>query len=382
MADAVDDATAHEPDRDPEADLPRSGSGRHGRHGKRPATKDIHAHGTKSVVMALFANMAIAIAKFVGFAVTGASSMLAEGVHSVADSGNQLLLLLGGRRAKKAADEEHPFGYGRERYFWAFVVAVVLFTVGAVFAIYEGIHKIEHPEAIEDPKWAFGILGFAFVAELISFRTAVGEARLAKGDAGYWTFIRRAKAPEIPVVLLEDFAALVGLVFALTGVGLSVALDDGRYDGAGSIAIGVLLALVAITLAIEMKSLLIGESANRKDREAIKAAIEIEPEVVELIHLRTEHLGPEELLVAAKVEFFHELSVVEVADVVDRVERNIRDHVASARVIYLEPDVHRRHRMANPYVVEHEGRLTRDDPLWAEITGATAVVDPDRPRPR
>ena len=258
-------------------------------------------------------------------------------------------------------------------------MAVVLFTVGAMFAIYEGIHKIEHPETIDDPKWAFGILGFAFVAEMLSFRTAVGEARASKGTASYRPYIRRAKAPELPVVLLEDFAALIGLVFALVGISLSVALDDGRYDGYGSVAIGVLLGVVALTLAIEMKSLLIGESASRKDREAITAAIEIEPEVVELIHLRTEHLGPEELLVAAKVEFFHELTVVEVADVVDRVERNIRDNLPSARVIYLEPDVHDRHRMPNPYVVEHEGRLTRDDPLWAEITGATPAVDPDRP---
>ncbi|CAN5559999.1 cation diffusion facilitator family transporter [soil metagenome] len=338
-----------------------------------------HGHGTKAVIAALIANFAVAAAKFVGFLVTGSSSMLAESVHSVADSGNQGLLLLGGKRAKKAADEEHPFGYGRERYFWGFVVALVLFTLGSVFAIYEGLHKIEHPEEVKSPIWAVGILGFALVAEGLSFRTAIREADKLKGDASYWQFVRRSKTPELPVVLLEDFGALIGLVLAMSGIGLSVALDDGRWDGYGTLSIGILLGLIAIVLVVEMKSLLIGESASRKDLEAMRAAIEIEPDVIRVIHLRAEHIGPDELLVGAKVEFLHELTVVDVAQAIDRVERNIRANVHAARIIFLEPDVHQEHRAQGGYVAEHQGHISRDDPDYANITGQhdAIVVDDD-----
>ena len=335
-----------------------------------------HGHGTKAVIAALAANLSIAVAKFVGFAVTSSSSMLAEGVHSVADSGNQILLLLGGKRAKKAATEEHPFGYGRERYFWSFVVALVLFSLGGLFAIYEGLHKIEHPEPIDSPQWAFGILGFAILAEGLSFRTAAKEAGKVKGDASYWQYIRRAKAPELPVVLLEDFGALIGLVLAMAGVVLSVVTDDGIWDGYGTLSIGILLGIIAIILVVEMKSLLIGESAARKTVEAIEAAIEIEPEVIQLIHLRTQHLGPEELLVAAKVEFLHELTMVEVADAINRVERNVRANVPEARVMFIEPDVHDEHR-ATSYVTERVGHIDVDDPDYATITGRVQVVDVD-----
>ncbi|WP_426571259.1 cation diffusion facilitator family transporter [Aquihabitans sp. McL0605] len=327
-----------------------------------------HGHGTRAVIAALLANLAIAVAKFAGFAITRSSSMLAEGVHSVADSGNQCLLLLGGRRAKKAANEEHPFGYGSERYFWGFVVALVLFSLGSLFALYEGIHKIQHPEPIDSPQWAFGILGFAMLAEGFSFRTAKKETDKIKDDASYWQFIRRAKQPELPVVLLEDFGALIGLVLAMTGVGISVVTDDGRWDGYGSVAIGLLLGVIAIVLVVEMKSLLIGESATKKEVEAIRAAIEIEPDVIRVIHLRTQHLGPEELLVGAKVEFLHELTVAEVAGTIDRVERTIRAGVPSARVIYIEPDVHKAHR-APGFVQEHEGHINPDDPAYVGITG-------------
>ncbi len=336
-----------------------------------------HGHGTKAVIAALVANLAIAIAKFGGFLVTGSSSMLAESVHSIADSGNQCLLLLGGRRAKQAADGSHPFGYGRERYFWGFVVALVLFTLGSLFAIYEGLHKIEHPEKLTSPEWAIGILLFAMVAEGFSFRTAVREADKLKGDASYWQFIRRAKSPELPVVLLEDFGALVGLVLAMAGVTMTVVTDDGRWDGYGTLSIGILLGIVAIILVVEMKSLLIGESASKKDVEAMRAAIEIEPEVVRVIHFRAEHIGPEELLVGAKVEFLHELTVVEVSQAIDRVERNIRANVPTARVIYLEPDVHDEHRARGGYVAEHEGRISPDDPDYASITGQHRAIAPD-----
>ena len=350
------------------------------RHEKQPdpdeATADAsHGHGTKAVIAALLANMAIAIAKFVGFAVTGSSSMLAEGVHSVADSGNQGLLLMGGRKAKKAATHDHPFGYGRERYFWGFVVALVLFSLGSLFAIYEGVHKLQHPEPIESPQVALAILGFALVAEGLSFRTAVKEADNLRADASYWQYIRRAKQPELPVVLMEDFGALIGLVLAITGIGLSVVTDDGRWDGYGSIAIGTLLGIIAIILIVEMKSLLIGESATRKEVEAIRAAIEIEPDVVRVIHLRTQHLGPEELLVGAKVEFLHELTVAEVAVTIDRVERTIRAGVPTARVIYIEPDVHQEHR-APGFVEEHQGTIAPDDPSYVGITGHLPEGDP------
>ena len=348
------------------------------RHEKKPDPDEGggHGHGTKAVIAALLSNMAIAVAKFVGFAITGSSSMLAEGVHSVADSGNQCLLLLGHRRAKIAANEEHPFGYGRERYFWGFVVALVLFSLGSLFAFYEGLHKLQHPEPIESPAWALGILGFAVVAEGFSFRTAVREADAIRGEASYWQFIRRAKQPELPVVLMEDFGALIGLVIAIVGVSLAVITDDGIWDAYGTLGIAALLGVIAIILVVEMKSLLIGESATRKEVEAIRAAIEIEPDVIRVIHLRTEHLGPDELLVGAKIEFLHELTVAEVAATIDRVERTIRAGVPSARVIYIEPDVHQEHRVPG-FVEEHTGYINPDDPSYVDITGQVPVVDPD-----
>lgn len=310
------------------------------------------AHGGKAIIAALLANLAISIGKFIGFLVTGSSSMLAESVHSVADTGNQGLLLLGGRRAKKAADEEHPFGYGRERYFWAFVVALVLFSLGSLFAIFEAVHKIQHPEHIESPEWAIGILAFAMVMEGLSFRTALRESAEAKGDASFRQFIRHAKIPELPVVLLEDLGALVGLALAMIAVIIAIITGDGVWDGYGTLAIGILLGLIAIVLAVEMKSLLIGESATRARIDAIRAAIEADPSVVELIHMRTEHLGPDELLVGAKVEFAPDLSGLQLAEAIDRTEAGIRSAVAQARVIYIEPDVHDSRRPSGPVVAD------------------------------
>jgi len=265
--------------------------------GDEGATAGAHGHSGRAIIAALLANMAIAVGKLVGFVFTGSSSMLAESVHSLADTGNQGLLLLGGRRARKVADEEHPFGYARERYFWSFVVALVLFSLGALFAIYEGIHKIQHPEPIDRPEWAIGILGFAMVMESLSFRTAARESAAIKGDATFVQFIRHTKVPELPVVLLEDLGALVGLVLALGAVTMALITDDGVWDGYGTLCIGILLGIIAIVLAIEMKSLLIGEGAGPQRLDAIRTAIRGEPTVVTLIHLRTEHLGPDELLV-------------------------------------------------------------------------------------
>ena len=291
------------------------------------------------MIAALLANAGIAVAKFVGFVITGSASMLAESIHSVADSGNQGLLLLGGKRARRDADEEHPFGYGRERYFWAFVVSLVLFSLGGAFAIFEGISKIREPHEVESPEVAVGILLFAVVLEGLSFRTAVREANAVRDDASWWQFVRRSKNPELPVVILEDLGALVGLLLALVAVAATLATDDALWDGIGTLSIGVLLSVLAVILAVEMKSLLIGESAAAKVQQSIRAAIEIEPAVERLIHLRTQHLGPVELLVAAKVSFLRDLTVPELADAVDRVEVSVRQAVPEARIIYIEPDV-------------------------------------------
>jgi cation diffusion facilitator family transporter len=296
--------------------------------------------GTKAIVAALAANLGIAVSKFVGFLVTGSSSMLAESVHSVADSGNQGLLLVGQRRAAREADDEHPFGYGRDRYFYSFVVALVIFSLGSLFALYEGVHKLSHPAELETPVVAVVILLVAVLLEGFSFRTAVGEARHLKGNASWVAYIRRSKAPELPVVLLEDLGALLGLLFALFGVGMSLATGDARWDALGTLAIGVLLGTIAIVLIVETKSLLIGESASRAAVERIRAAL-LGPGVDRVIHLRTLHLGPDELLVAAKVAMDPAAELADVARAIDDAERRVRAAEPIARVIYLEPDLDR-----------------------------------------
>jgi cation diffusion facilitator family transporter len=297
--------------------------------------------GTKAIAAALGANLGIAVAKLVAFAFTGSASMMAEGVHSVADSGNQALLILGGKRSQRARTREHPFGYGGERFFYAFIVAVVLFTVGALFSLYEGWHKITDPHQIEDPAWAFGVLAFGIVLEGFSFRTAVKESNRTRGRQSWVSYIRRAKAPELPVVILEDSAALLGLVVALICVALAVLTGNGVWDGVGSVAIGLLLAFVAVVLAIETKSMLIGESATADIEKKITAELESVDEVDRVIHLRTLHVGPEELLVAAKIAVTHDDTAAEVARGIDAAEKRIRAAVPMARHIYLEPDLDR-----------------------------------------
>ena len=296
---------------------------------------------TKVIMAALFANLGIAIAKFVGYLVTGSSSMLAETIHSVADTTNQGLLLLGGYKSRKEATPEHPFGYGRERYFWAFVVSLVLFTLGGVFAIFEGFSRLGEPgHAVENVGWAIGILMLGLALEGYSFRTAVKESSRLKGESGWWHFIRHSRNPELPVVLLEDFGALIGLVLALIGIGLATITGDARWDAYGTIAIGVLLVAIALVLVVEMKSLLIGESAREPMRRSIVDAIEGTDHVVRVLHMRTQHLGPEELLVAAKVEFDERLDSENLTEVIDRAEANVRAVVPIARMIYIEPDFH------------------------------------------
>ena len=297
--------------------------------------------GTKAIVAALVANLGIAVSKFVAFGVTGSTSMASEGVHSLADSGNQLLLLVGGRRAQRAADDEHPFGYGRARYVYAFIVSIVLFSLGGLFAIYEGSHKIAHPEPLTQPQWAFGVLLFAIVLEGFSLRTAVREASHDRGTLGWAEYVRHAKAPELPVVLLEDTGALLGLVVALLGVTLAVVTGNGRWDGIGSLTIGLLLVAIAIFLALEMNSLLIGESGTRADVAAIRNALDAGDDIIRIIHLKTLHLGPEELMVAAKIAVAHDDTAAAVARAIDAAEVRVRAAVPIARVIYLEPDIDR-----------------------------------------
>jgi cation diffusion facilitator family transporter len=306
--------------------------------------------GTKAVVAALLANTGIALTKFLAFALTASSSMLAEAIHSVADSGNQLLLLLGGRKARKEATPEHPFGFGRERYIYSFIVAIVLFSVGGLFALYEAYHKWhevhENPGDLGelDGRWWWVpllVLGVAIVMESFSFRTAIRESNRDRGDTSWVQFIRRAKAPELPVILLEDFAALLGLTFALLGVGLTLITKEPIFDVIGTGLIGVLLVAVAVVLAVETKSLLLGEAASPEAQRRIRAAIEGTEGIESLIHMKTMHLGPEELLVGAKIAVTASESAAELARAIDAAEAAIREVEPTARVIYLEPDLRR-----------------------------------------
>jgi cation diffusion facilitator family transporter len=296
--------------------------------------------GTKAIIAALGANLGIAVIKFVAFAITGASSMLAEGVHSVVDSGNQGLLLVGARRSKQRADKEHPFGYGRERFVYAFLVGLMLFSAGGLFALYEGVEKIRHPHHLDDPIVAVVVLVVAIGLEGFSLRTAVKESRHHKGSDSWFGFIRHAKVPELPAVLLEDVAALTGLVLALLGVGLAEVTGDPVWDGIGTCAIGGLLVAVAIILVIETKSLLVGESAAPVQVSAIESAL-VGDGVERVIHLRTMHLGPEEILVGAKIALGAGAPLHDVARARDAAEARVRAAVPAARVIYLEPDLDR-----------------------------------------
>ncbi|MFM2077001.1 MAG: hypothetical protein RJA49_891 [Actinomycetota bacterium] len=297
----------------------------------------------KAIIAAFFANLGIAIAKFVGFVITGSAGLLAEAGHSLADTGNQGLLMFGGRRGKRPADRAHPFGYGPERYFWSFIVALVLFSMGGLFALYEGIQKLFHPHEIESAIVAYVILGFSILLESFSLRTAVREANHVRGQRSWWRFIRTAKAPELPVVLLEDVGAELGLFFALFGLTMAELTGNARWDAVGSCAIGVLLIVVAFILAVEMKGLLIGESASDEHLLAIETAIGGAQHVNGLIHLRTMHLGPDELLVAAKIDYDHSLNVADLARAIDATEADLRAAVPIADLIYIEPDIRRKH---------------------------------------
>ncbi|GAA1344490.1 cation diffusion facilitator family transporter [Arthrobacter roseus] len=298
--------------------------------------------GTKAVVAALIANLTIAVFKFIGWALTQSSSMLAEAIHSVADSGNQVLLLVGGKRAQRQASAEHPFGYGRERYIYAFIVSIVLFSVGGLFALYEAYHKLQDPHPIEGAWWWVppAVLIGAIIAESFSFRTAIKESNRVRGKKSWIRFVRSAKSPELPVILLEDLGALLGLVFALFGVSMTLLTGNGIWDALGTAMIGLLLVVIAIILALETKSLLLGESATAEDTKRIEQAIEANS-ANKIIHLKTLHLGPEEILVAAKISIGAQAAGHEIAGEINAAEQRVRAAVPSARIIYLEPDLRR-----------------------------------------
>ena len=295
--------------------------------------------GKKTILAALIANLGIAIAKFVGFAITKSSTMLAEGIHSSADSANQLLLLMGTQRAKREPSSKHPFGYGRERYFWSFVVALILFSLGSLFAIYEGIEKIRHPHALNNASWAIGILIFGIFIESFSFRTAIVEARPIKGESTWSKFVVRSKQPEIPVVLLEDAGALFGMVIALAAISLVKITGEPIWDGIGTLSIGVLLGVIAIILAREMHSLIIGEAASEKDLSKIVNIIENNSQVAQLVEMRTQHLGPDEILIGVRVAFRENLQTKEIANLINQLEADIRIELKNAGPIFIEPEI-------------------------------------------
>jgi cation diffusion facilitator family transporter len=312
--------------------------------------------GTKAVVAALIANTFIAATKFVAWGLTGASSLLAEAIHSVADAGNQALLLVGGKRARREATPEHPFGFGRERYIFAFIVAIVLFSVGGLFALYEAYHKYHeihsgHPNELLESKWwwvPIAVLVAAIIAESLSFRTAIIESNRSRGKQSWSKFIRSAKAPELPVILLEDFAALLGLVFALFGVGMTLITGNGYFDVIGTAMIGLLLVAVAVALAIETKSLLLGESAGPEVNGKIQAALEATPGVDHVIHMKTLHLGPEEILVAAKIAVDPTERAADLAAAIDAAEAAVRKAEPMVTSLYLEPDIFKADYVAAP----------------------------------
>lgn len=327
-----------------ETDREGHGGGRPGMHravGRGQDGRVSTEGGTKAVFAALLANLGIAVSKFVAFALTGSSSMLSEAIHSVADSANQVLLLIGGRRARRVPDATHQFGYARVRYVYAFIVSIVLFLVGGIFSLYEGFHKFTHPEELRDVHIAVAVLLIAILLEAFSFRTAMREANKSRGKRSLLGFVRDARQPELPVVLLEDSGALIGLVFALVGVGMATFTGDARWDGLGAMAVGALLVVIAVFLGMEMSSMLVGESALPEHEAAIRAALDATEAIDRIIHLKTLHVGPDELLVAAKVAIGGDDDAATIAAGIDKAEAAIRAVLPSARYIYLEPDLDR-----------------------------------------
>jgi cation diffusion facilitator family transporter len=293
---------------------------------------------------------------------TGSSSMLSEAIHSVADTFNQALLLIGGRRSMRAPDADHQFGYGRTRYVYSFIVAIIIFLLGGLFSLYEGWHKFHFPEPLEKVWIAYVVLLISIALEGYSFTTAFREANKSRGSRSLFRYVREARQPELPVVLLEDAGALIGLVLALIGVFLADQTGDSRWDGVGAFGIGFLLVIIAVFLAFEMASMLIGESALPDEQRKIRAAVGRQAGIDSVIHMRTLHTGPDELLVGVKVAVHPEFPAEDLALIIDGVEERIREEVPTARWIYVEPDIRRPERAEDP----------------SEVTGPAEVEDPSR----
>lgn len=293
----------------------------------------------KAILAAMFANGGLAIAKFVAWGLTRSGSMLAEATHSVADTGNQVLLLVGESRAKRGPTKRRPFGSSREAYFMPFIVAIILFTLGAGFAAHEGIEKLRHPEELGSLRVAVIVLVIGIVLETGSFATAIRAANPLREGATWWRFIRSTKAASLAVVLLEDAAALIGLVLALIGVSLAAATGDPMWDAIGTLTIAALLASVAVLMAMETHSLLIGEAPDADEDAALRNAILAEDGIDEIIVLRAEHRGPEDLLVTAKVRVDPDLTASALAERIGAAERRARDAVPAARYMFIEPEI-------------------------------------------
>jgi cation diffusion facilitator family transporter len=287
---------------------------------------------------ALAANLGIAVAKFVAAGISGSSSMMTEGVHSLVDSGNQILLLYGQSRARKAPDRSHPFGYGRELYFWAFVVAILIFAVGAGVSIYEGVMHLQRREPPGNATMSYVVLAIAFLLEGTSWAIALREFDACRGGEGWWRSIKRSKDPAAFIVLFEDSAALVGLVVAAVGVWLSHRYADARYDGAASIAIGAVLAAVAALLAREAKGLLIGESADPDLIERLRRTMEGRPEVTALNHVRTIHTAPDSVFVAISADFVDSLPMGEAERLIEETEAQLKAISPLISSIYIRPE--------------------------------------------
>ncbi|MEE8109026.1 MAG: cation diffusion facilitator family transporter [Gammaproteobacteria bacterium] len=295
-----------------------------------------HDGSLKVVIAALVGNFTIAVTKFAAAAYTGSSAMLSEGVHSLVDTGNQALMLLGITRSKKPADEQHPFGYGMELYFWAFVVALLLFSLGAGVSIYEGILKIRNPHPMTSPGVNYIVLGAAFLIEMWAWTVAFNEFKGGIGRAGFWHATRTSKNPAVFIVLFEDTAALLGLLVAFAAIAASQILDMPILDGVGSLIIGLILALTAIILVIECKALLIGEAASPAIIKGIRKLANEQPEVLGINELRTMHLGPDDVLLALSLDFKNNLNAGQVEVTVSRLEKQIKERYQEIRRVFIE----------------------------------------------
>ena len=285
---------------------------------------------------AIAANMAIAASKFVAAAFTGSSAMLSEGIHSLVDSGNGLLILHGVRQAEKPADKRHPFGRSKELYFWALIVAILVFSVGGGMSFYEGIEHLKHPAPITDPTWNYWVLGLSLVFEGVSCFLAFKAFNAGRGDAGFWETLGRSKDPAVFAILLEDLAALLGLVIALAGVYFGHLLNNPYLDGAASVAIGVLLVLVALFLIYKTKRLLVGTGVDDETVDAIEALVRAQPNIDQVGPPLTSYLGPTDVILALDVEFAHHLTANDIEQAIDRLQDVIRAKYPEMKRIFVE----------------------------------------------